>query len=95
MTPIPTSSSASAPNAEEEETLPPLPRTPREAFWFLEAAALYLRESYFSEEHRKNDGWGEKEGARQAYSILTHCSSQLIVEEQAKIWTPNSEEKKL
>ena len=81
------------PETDVETELPPLPRTPREAFWFLEAAALYLRESYFSDELRSNDVWAH-EGARQAYSILTHCSSQLIVDEQAKIWTPNLEEKK-
>lgn len=67
------------------------PETLREAFWMLEGAGLYLRESYFSEQSRRNEGWGAHEGARQAFAILAHKSSELIVEEGNKIWLPKKD----
>lgn len=70
------------------------PETPRQAFWMLENACAYLRDYYHDEYSRKNDGWGSGEGDRQAFSILAHCSSQLIVEEGNKVWIPHSQEKK-
>jgi hypothetical protein len=91
MTRIPTNSSASALIAKEEKHLPPLPETASQALYFLEGAALYLEESYFDSECKRNEGWGWNEAQRQAYSILTHKSSELILEGQTVIWTPNSE----
>lgn len=89
MTPSESDSSGSAKAATGE--LRPLPRTPREAFWMLEDACDYLRDYYHDEYSRKNGGWKEEEGARQAFAILAHKSSELIVEEQQKVWLPKED----
>lgn len=91
MTPKPTASSASAKSADVEKW----PETPREAFWLLENACAYLRDYYHDEYTRKNDGWKEHEGARQAFAILAHSSAALMVEEGTNLlWKPNLKEKK-